>query len=407
MLRLSLFTFFFYLSQTFAAPAPKVEWSKKPSDEILKAWEEAGARWHCTTAHRTILANAAWPEKGAILAFDFEKVKKGAIAKLPDPETPFQVWFSFPITDPDDVLEELKHFKNLIGIDILYSKTCKGINLKHLTHHKLKILTLADSLCDDETMKSIEKFETLERLHLSSTQISDSCSASISRLKNLKVLKLSDTTIGDKVLEAISQFKQLEHLEIQQTQITDRGIESLSKIESLESLFLGKNALFDKGIKHLAKLKNLKDFLFENSKAPDELLEAISQCPKISSLDFRIMERPKGFSHLTKLKELRNLHLYQTPVEIDDFKSLASIEGLLHIDSWDKGITDETIAVLSKCKSLIWLFFREGNLTDKSVTELTKMTQLRRLEIPSVNLSSEGIKKLKAGLPKCQISLRD
>ncbi len=407
MLRLSLFSFVVFVSQSLAAPAPKNEWSKEPSPEVVKAWRDVGAGVGCHTGYRTSYGGE-WPETGGMLTFTITAPKKGILPKLPDPDTPFHICFERVDGELGDIFEEIKHFKNLVGLDLSWAKNFKGQDLGKIAQFKqFRFLGLASTECDDETVKRLEKFDNLQDIYLGSTKITDLCAPSLAKLKKLQILQLENTSIGDNVLEVLSKHEGVKSLFLQKSLMTDEGLKSLSQIESLESLELGIERKYDKGVKHLAKLKNLTQFRFRDDSAPNDLLEAISNCTKIQNFGLDVKEQPKGFSNLAKLKALRNFWLQDTPFDADDFKALLGLEKLEQIESRYKGIDDTTIVGVSKIKNLNHLFLHDAKLTRKSIPELLKMKTLYNISFNGSELSEDDVKNLKGSLPKCNVRVRD
>jgi hypothetical protein len=46
----------------------------------------------------------------------------------------------------------------------------------------------------------------------------------------------------------------------------------------------------------------------------------------------------------------------------------------------------------------------DTNITDESISILSQLTSLRRLDISGTKITEEGIRKLQAALPDCQIT---
>ncbi|EMP03560.1 hypothetical protein [Leptospira santarosai] len=126
--------------------------------------------------------------------------------------------------------------------------------------------------------------------------------------------------------------------------------------EKIESL--GMKEMTDEGMKYLVVFPNLETLTLDNSKITDEGLKQISTLPKLDDLS---LGRNK--------------------------------------------ITNKGIEYVSKSKTITKLFLNNiQEIDDGCIPHLLKMKQLTTLELSLTNISEQGLKKLRKGLPKTGVT---
>ena len=70
---------------------------------------------------------------------------------------------------------------------------------------------------------------------------------------------------------------------------------------------------------------------------------------------------------------------------------------------WGTQVTDETVRALAKLPKLEKLWLHDLPITDASVKILSKMKTLRELHVYATKLSPKGALHLKVALPRCKV----
>ena len=139
-------------------------------------------------------------------------------------------------------------------------------------------------------------------------------------------------------------------------QVTDAGLSNLEGLAVLDLLWLSDTPITDAGLAHLRGLGSLQ-------------LLNLGQTP--------ITDR--GLEHLRGLTGLQVLYLDGTHVGDVGLKHLASLEGLRE------------------------LYLARTGVSDAGLESLRHRKQLRKLHLEGTAVSDEGLRRLKAGLPGCEI----
>jgi hypothetical protein len=157
----------------------------------------------------------------------------------------------------DDVLEKLKYFPELKGVNIYQSKVSLLLynNLKYL--HNLETLRLDEVPFTDAEMIYIKDMKTLEELYLYNTSITNEGLKNIKDLKNLKKLGLSNPNITDEGLIYLTSLDNLVLLYLGETKISDKGLIYLSGKKSLRTLDLHSTYVTVDGLLKIDGLDNL------------------------------------------------------------------------------------------------------------------------------------------------------
>ncbi len=191
----------------------------------------------------------------------------------------------------------------------------------------------------------------LTYLNCAWTQVSD-----LSPLKNMQLRELHchDTEISD--LSSLRNMK-LRDLHCHGTQVTDADLTVLQEMSSLRVLRIGGPKITDAGLAHLKKLTELEQLTIHGTKLTGT-----------------------GLRHLGGMTTLQELRLHNP--ELTD-------EGLVHL----KGLLGLRILEL-----------HETRVTDAGLEHLTGLVNLKHLKINQTKVTDEGVARLKAALPKCDIT---
>ena len=211
------------------------------SQEIVKAWTDAGAEFHSNTFRAREKGDFGFEER-ALPAFRLLRWNEGVLQRLPDPGTAF-------------------------GLDLSCMKTISmddpgcGImdgELKELAGLKsLRALSLRGTQVTGAGLKELAGLQSLQSLDLSESQVTDAGLKQLAGLKSLRALDLSHTAVKDAGMKELAVLNSLQELDLQSTRVTDAGLRELAGLESLHTSRLKLTDVTDAGLKQLARLNCL------------------------------------------------------------------------------------------------------------------------------------------------------
>ncbi|EKO17706.1 hypothetical protein [Leptospira kirschneri] len=125
---------------------------------------------------------------------------------------------------------------------------------------------------------------------------------------------------------------------------------------------------------------------------------------KIESLRMKEMT-DEGMQYLVVFPNLQTLNLEDSKVTDEGLKQISTIPKLDDLTLGRTKITNKGIEYISKSKTITSLFLYEIlTIDDGCIPHLLKMKQLKTLELSGTNFSEQGLKKLRKGLPKAQVT---
>lgn len=210
--------------------------------------------------------------------------------------------------------------------DLKLLQKIKSIQVVGLNHGTSKALSLLHGITDlrwlifpsgakDDELEEIGHFKGLIGLGLRGTSITDKTLNRIKQNSKLEFLELGATAISDNGLKNISELPRLKHLRLAKTSITDEGLKHLGKLTDLVSMELDETSISNAGLKFLSGATALTRISVEETKVTDEGLYYCRLFPKLDWLQVSgegITDR--GLAFLESVPSLRTLHLYGTKV---------------------------------------------------------------------------------------------
>jgi internalin A len=182
----------------------------------------------------------------------------------------------------------------------------------------------------------------------------------------------------DAAFQELGTLGELQRLDLMQVRVTDASLAELGKLPKLQSLQIRGGDRYTKdvtaeGLKALAGAPELRELFLWNFPMNDE-----------------------GVKHIAAMKGLRALFLYNTPVSDDGLKRLAALSGLEYLDlsSWDSRITAAGVKHLAALKELRFLNLRYAKVSDEGARALGGLTKLRSLGVAATWLTNDSLKHL-------------
>lgn len=234
---------------------------------------------------------------------------------------------------------------------------------------------------DLATLASPEKLETVVlrgTLGYGIDRVTDDGIAHLARCTRLRVLSAGALGLTDRALEAIGKIASLEELNLDSNKITGTGLHHLRNLKKLRRLNLDFDPLRPEAFATLATLTGLTRLTVYSGPAVDDAV--LEQCAKLTKLEeLRLSENTRavtdrGLEHLARLKELRNVKLFEA-----------------------EGVTDAGLARLAGLPHLEELSLRGlRSVTPRGMDVLARLPELRRLEIDYVPMDGRCLRSLGA-----------
>jgi serine/threonine protein kinase len=237
---------------------------------------------------------------------------------------------------------------------------------------------------DAEKLSFLEKLgeNDIQRLDLSGTALKSEAINNINRLTKLDSLSLNSTTIADEALEQL-RLSELTGLDLTGTAASDRSMISIVKnCPKLHWMQLrGNSRVTNEGVAILTKLPAIKALLLQNvAQVTDACLKTVG---KSGTIDMMVLRADN--------------------ITDEGLANLSSAINLASIDLSSTHITNIGVKNLSKLSRLRVVNLSDTKIDDNCIPTLASMTGVRSLNVSSTAISADGLRRLRAALPDCQI----
>jgi len=201
----------------------------------------------------------------------------------------------------------------------------------------------------------------LRRLELSYLGLTDAGMAHFSGMTRLEELWLVGNNITDRGLVRVKPLRQLRLLELGRTRITPNAVFYLKELKSLEDLGLGVTDITDMHLAELSELTNLRR-LFAGGTSNGPISD-------------------EGLRHLSRLKRLEELSVCGNRITAEGVAYLAGIPNLHRLGLLSETLDDDVFTALATIKPLTWLDLSGQGLTLTGLTQLNRLSGLKRLKV--------------------------
>jgi thiol-disulfide isomerase/thioredoxin/Leucine-rich repeat (LRR) protein len=294
----------------------------------------------------------------------------------------------------DDGLVHLKTLRLLERIYLWGDSRINGVGFRHFKDSKsLRLISFYKTPINDVAMEYFSRIRPLEELHLQYTNVTDEGLGYLKGLPNLKSLVLPPGTTN-KGLANLKGLDSIEKLHISDTQITDEGLLYLKDIKSLKSLAVSSNLMTGKGLIHLKEMPSLESLEVSLSMINDASLANLEDLPVTNLYLSRSTISDTGLAHIAKLKSLEKLFLDNTGITDIGMVYLASLTSLKHLSLKGTRITDAGLANLRRLVSLEQLKLQRTNITDAGLSHLKNLPNLRGLYLGRTQITDAGLCEL-------------
>jgi len=163
------------------------------------------------------------------------------------------------------------HFLLARDRHLLSPATADGITDLVLTHSQLS----------PTAWQQVARFEKLQWLDLSFSNVTDADATWLSRLTNLERLSLEHTAITNDLLSAIAQLPGLQQLDLTHCAIDDQGLKQLSSLLALQQLGLSGTRITSASIATLDSLPKLEQVAVDQTAiSPQQAAELLARLAK-------------------------------------------------------------------------------------------------------------------------------
>ena len=189
------------------------------------------------------------------------------------------------------------------------------------------------------------------------------------RLRRVQVLRLDEGRFTDNALDYCRNLRNLRHFTSYRTQISDGGLETLTRFRDLESIGILLPNMTNKGMASIATLPNLRNLSIFNS-----------------PIDGR------GLVHLRALKgQLEVLQLEGTAVGDEDLVHIRDFNMLRVLRLNGTAVTGKGLRHISGLPNLESLFMRDLDLSDEAFAHLSRMQTLQRLSLNDSTVTTDNL----------------
>lgn len=216
----------------------------------------------------------------------------------------------------------------------------------------------------------------------------------LGRLKNLKTLSTSGEQLNDKTLSYLTGLVALEDLSTNAAQFSDDGLWQLTLLSNLKQIKFFHTSLRQKnftgrGFAQFTALKNLRRLTVAGCPFNDEGLAAVGKLTQLENFrTWHTYQTEAGNEHLLQLKNLKSLHLGQR---------LRQYGGASNAPS----LTDKTLDIVAKLKSLETLTLAEQKFSAAALGKLQGLPNLKKLELTQVDVAAaeiDAVRKVLTGI---------
>jgi internalin A len=367
---------------------------KRPSDEVIKKWKEAGAEVGYFDDIGLALAAFCKQDEGklrGLFAFSLKDPPKGLIKTLPQPDCPF----GLELDVSDDLAGALREARQL---KLLRSLTFRSFKLP------------------DDAAKELGRFVDLSSLNLFAMDMSDNVLEPVAQLVELTRLNVGYTKVSDQSLKLIGRLQNLKALGLGATPITDDGIDALLGCTQLEELDLAGTKVTQKGLQNLTSLKNIRRLDLSGTGLGDSVVPTIAGFKKLQDLDLALTQvSNKSFSDLAKIESLERLSFSAMDLTGDNTKHLAALPRLRELEfvlplietlgkpNVTPVIDDAAAKQLALLPHLERLEIAGLRIKDASLMEFAQTKSLKHLLVAGPSTTEGGKEKLRKARPDLNV----
>jgi len=186
--------------------------------------------------------------------------------------------------------------------------------------------------------------------------------------------------------------------------VNDSQMQNVASLTGLEALDICETEVTDKGLTALSGMTGLKELEVHEAMITGKGLKALT---RLANLEYLCASSNKlgdaGIESLLPLKKLKLLNLARCGLTNRALSSIGKMTQLRHLDiQYNDAITDKGIASLAGLKNLRTLQLGETSIGGNSIKSLVKLTSLRHLIYSPQQFTRLDIKEIENALPNCK-----
>jgi hypothetical protein len=186
--------------------------------------------------------------------------------------------------------------------------------------------------------------------------------------------------------------------------VKDEDLSLLRHFPDVISLSLGGTNIGDAGMRHVTCLKKLERLDLFQSQVGDEGLKQIATMRSLKSLPMgRTKVTDAGLAHLRPMTQLEYLGLRGDNITDKGLVHLKPLKNLTGLYLGETKVTDAGLPHLAHLEQMEYLRLHTLRVSDAGLPHLRGMKNLTRIDVYDTDISDAGVNQLKAWLPDCNV----
>lgn len=266
---------------------------------------------------------------------------------------------------------------------------------------QLESLEIGGQAITDNCMATIVKFQKLKSLSITNTRCSNT-GLKLLRDAHLNDLSLEGLGFGNGALELLPT-EGLQRLSINGTGIRD--FSGLGALQQLKSLGLNTPYFSDRDINYLSNIRGLSELRLIKCNVSDGGISDLQSFANLNTFKLHVDSTTQAcLNSVAKMSNLQNLELRGKQYDDKCLQVLPQCANLKNLTLSATSLTDNGLAFVTNCPSLEHLAINyPKRISDKGVKHLLNLPELKMLVLDGVQVSKEGVARLRRSLPNCDL----
>lgn len=283
------------------------------------------------------------------LTLDGTQLSPDSLAAMVSMQSLREVYLNRTAAD-DSVLLALSKLPDLETLE-LRDTAITNRGLEYLVSaKKLKSLSISGTAVTNKGLASLGKID-LNTLNMWDISATAGALQYLTGCKNISSLSLSRIDLNTIDLTAISKMTNLTYLQLYHIKtLKDADLANLVPHKSLTELYFEHCPLTDGAAKYLNQMPQLKGLSVNNAKITDAFIPQISRLQNLEKL-WLSGNSLRSFQSISKLKNIKELHISSTLLEDAGLREIASLPKLSSLEIWYcKNLNRKSIAAFRRAK---------------------------------------------------------
>jgi len=289
-------------------------------------------------------------------------------------------------------------------------------------------LELSGSNIDDTLVKVLPQLPLKGQLGLYSDRLTNSGTQPLAECRELGSVSLAGALLGDASLEHLTSLRNLHGVSLGKN-FTRSAFDVLSRLEGLTNLDV---SAMSPGLSDLTKVPKLRMLNLRGREFDDKA--ALTIADTFKSLEQAYLHATSitnvGVEHLSRIGRLKILTLDDSLIDDGVAGSIRKMKQLTWLSVGNCAVGDATLAAVSECPEMWYVYFDHTQVTDAGIAHLAKLkkplalylgqcksvtdasvkslaqlpdSENLHLLLESSGITENGARELQAALPKAQI----